>query len=418
MVSQISTENFSIERLESVMISTGTTWKELNDEIGGSTEKTLRKRNPPMFVINKVCNYIGLDSSDYVMMKSNSYKIKNRVTQKFNVINENTISNKLIDLDLLKLHVEESEWDFKSLAALMSAKSILYCGVKYLTKYCTTIRKEDLNTLCWALNCKISDICNIPATDNDKVPERCLNSRQIYILNKSLINELQPELKAICEQASISYSFLSSSDDIYVSLEMINILYIAIERVTGKRIPNEKLCVNFKPQINKQKQNTNNRNKKRKKFTNEEIANAMNLLKDKSYQEVSKITGISKSTLARENEKIKKKEEGNKMEIPNEIREAVQNNAEEETSINIKEGEKEMVNKEITTNVTTPTEETTDNRNKHYSRFYNKNDKPKSSYLRNVFDRIDCMSDEEFDKLLIYIESAKQHRTTKNNLLE
>lgn len=413
MVSQISTESFSIERLESVMISTGTTWKELNDEIGEGTEKTLRKRNPPMFVINKVCNYIGLDSNDYVMMKSNSYKIKNQVTQKFNIArNKNVISVDLIDFNLLKLHIEESEWSNKSLSTLMSSKSILCNGLKYFKQY-KSICEDDLNTLCWALNCKISDICNIPATDNDEVPKRCLNSRQVYVLNKSLIDELQQDLKMICKRAKLPYSFLSSSDNIYVSLEMIDILSDAIVKVTGKQISNEELCVNFKAQINKQKQISNPN--KRKKYTDKEITNAINLLKNNSYQEVSKITGISASTLFKWNAKNKKEE--NKMEIPNDVREAVKDNAKEETNTNIKEGEKEMdTNKEITTNV--PTEETTDSRNKHYSRFYNKNDKPKSSYLRNVFDRIDCMSDEEFDKLLIYIESAKQHRTTKNNLLE
>ncbi len=45
-----------------------------------------------------------------------------------------------------------------------------------------------------------------------------------------------------------------------------------------------------------------------KKFTKKQIEHAMELLESSSYKQVSEITGISVSTLARERRKYKKKE--------------------------------------------------------------------------------------------------------------
>ncbi|MCR5452933.1 MAG: recombinase family protein [Lachnospiraceae bacterium] len=47
------------------------------------------------------------------------------------------------------------------------------------------------------------------------------------------------------------------------------------------------------------KQNPNFKEGRPKKWSNDQIANALNLLEDHSYNQVTKITGISKSTLAR-----------------------------------------------------------------------------------------------------------------------
>lgn len=70
--------HFSIERFETVMSAAGITWAEINKELNYDAESMLKnKYKPPMpNVINKACVVIGLKNSDYVMMKSNDFNIK------------------------------------------------------------------------------------------------------------------------------------------------------------------------------------------------------------------------------------------------------------------------------------------------------------------------------------------------------
>lgn len=57
-----NTGTFSIERFESVMLSAGVSWKEINEELQFNVEAMLKNTNrPPMLnVINKACSIIGL----------------------------------------------------------------------------------------------------------------------------------------------------------------------------------------------------------------------------------------------------------------------------------------------------------------------------------------------------------------------
>lgn len=71
-------EKFSIERFESIMVITGTTWDQINQELKFNAEGMLKHpKKPPMNnVIVKACRLMGLENTDYVMMRGNTYYIK------------------------------------------------------------------------------------------------------------------------------------------------------------------------------------------------------------------------------------------------------------------------------------------------------------------------------------------------------
>lgn len=85
---ETNNDKFSINRFESVMLATGTTWADINNELGYNVEPMFKNRNkPPMLnVVCKACNIMGLPNSDYVTMKSDTYKLCNNNKK---VINEN-----------------------------------------------------------------------------------------------------------------------------------------------------------------------------------------------------------------------------------------------------------------------------------------------------------------------------------------
>lgn len=80
MVLEVKNNNihFSIERFESVMLSAGVSWEQINKELEYDAESMLKNktRQPMPNIVNKACTVIGLDNSDYVMMRSNNYKLK------------------------------------------------------------------------------------------------------------------------------------------------------------------------------------------------------------------------------------------------------------------------------------------------------------------------------------------------------
>jgi predicted transcriptional regulator len=70
-------EKFSIERFESVMDITNTSWNQINGELKFNVERMLKDRQrPPMKnVIRKACDLMGLKNSDYVMMISEDFEV-------------------------------------------------------------------------------------------------------------------------------------------------------------------------------------------------------------------------------------------------------------------------------------------------------------------------------------------------------
>ena len=257
------TKVFSIERLESVMLTQGITWKQINDELEYDAEKLLKGDKPPMLnVVNKVCSIIGMKNSDYVLMGSSSYEIVKddpAVDKK----DKNTIPSSFIDAEILNLYIKESNWTYQTISSLMSAKSVFKFN-GYI-KRSSVINKDDLDTLCWALAIKKNDICNVFLEDGSFTPNRKLFDRHRYILNTTLINELSRQMEDICKVAHIPTWFMYQAGDIYISLEMANIILEAINKVAERNITLYELCTNYdgttanKRECNtKKKENTEN----------------------------------------------------------------------------------------------------------------------------------------------------------------
>lgn len=360
---------FSIERFESVMLSTGTTWKQLNETLEYNVEKMLKDSSkPPMLnVISKACSIMGLANSDYVMMKVNTYKLNNY--KGGSNINDDFISGDLLDVDMINLYVQKSEWSFRSLAAIMSFKSVLCSGTSYFTKISKSLRKEDLNNLCWALGCKKSDICR--ASKEKTIPKRIINKRDKYILNPDTINGLSKDMDRICKQANISSWFVYSDKNVYVSLEMVDILCKAIKKVTKKEITGKELCLNYNYHIEKVE--------KKKASSSKAAVNAKPII-----EEVKEET-----------------KEENKMNIPDEIVEMVNKDV-------IKE---EKQNTSVPGNKFKPEYKRYNNRN-------NQNYKQGVSAMKDLFNAIDHMSDTELNKLEEYLVASKKLRELKNSLLK
>ena len=248
MVLENTTPEFSIERLESVMLSQNVTWKQINDELEYDVESVLKntKRQPMLNVINKVCSVIGMKNSDYVMMKSTYYKIvdNNPAIEKYQS-DEKTIiiASSIIDSEILGLYIKESDWNYQTISSLMSSKSVFkFSGYLNKTSY---ININDLDTLCWALVIKKNDISNVNLTDGTTVPTRKVFDRHRYIINSALINELSKHMDDICKAAHIPTWFVYQSGDIYISLEMAEILKEAINKVTDRNITLDELCTNY-----------------------------------------------------------------------------------------------------------------------------------------------------------------------------
>ena len=270
---------FSIERLESVMYSQGITWEQINNELECDAETLLKSKKSPMQnVINKVCSAVGMKNSDYVMMKSSSYKI----VKDNPVIDEdkNTIPSSFIDAEILNLYIKESDWSYQTISSLMSTKSVF--KFNGYVKRASVINKDDLDTLCWALVIKKNDICNVTLEDGYCVPARKIFGRQKYILSYDLINELSKQMDDICKVAHIPAWFVYYPNDIYVSLEMAEILLDAINKVTERNITLYELCTNYDgTTVNKREYNTK---KKESVSIEDSIRDTCNMLTNIIYK--------------------------------------------------------------------------------------------------------------------------------------
>lgn len=96
------------------------------------------------------------------------------------------------------------------------------------------------------------------------MPNRVLNNRQKYLLNKSTLDRLHNDIDAICKRARIPKWFMED-DKIYVSLEMIEVLLSAIKFVTKKDISPKELCVNYDGTKKSSKKCTKSITKKKEK---------------------------------------------------------------------------------------------------------------------------------------------------------
>lgn len=367
-----SKSEFSIERLESEMLSAKITYKQINKELGYDVEKMLKdkRRKPMLNVIGKVCTCIGLKNTDYVMMKTDQPEYE-KIKPEYTNIKDGYISTSIIYHELLDLYVKESAWSYETISTLMHSKSILRKGVSYL-KQTQKISKDDINNLCYALSCKISDICDIKGRTTEAVPPRVLNKRQIYLLNSKFINEL-PQINKICEYAKIPEWFICNNKKVYVSEELLNIICNSIKQVTGKDVTYKEICNCV---------SINKKNNKNKTVSNE--------TKDKNViiEEEKEMTIAG--TMYNEGKKLER-----------------DNNPTSE----IKEIENADTNKSDNTNLNEF------NRKKHY--YKNNNSKQKSnSFMRDMYDRIKNMSDEDLDKLEKCIALCKRHRIEIKELLE
>ena len=238
------TAKFSIERFESVMLTNGIDWASINRELECDVESMLKNkdRQPMLNVINKACSLIGLKNSDYIMGKDVQPKFINTpINQDTNIIKASNI-----DVDMLHLYIGESRWGYNTISSLMTSKSVF--KYKDYSKNVRSIKRDDLNTLCWALQCKITDICT--DMDDDKIPNRVINDRQIYNLNIAAIKKFA-DIETVAGQAHVPVWFINN--DNAVSLEMVKILCTAIKHISRKTVKPEEICLNYSPVKNNKK---------------------------------------------------------------------------------------------------------------------------------------------------------------------
>ena len=382
----VKQNKFSVERFESVMLLAGVTWDELNKELEFDVKKHLKAKNkPPMKnVIGKACDYIGLEDSEYVMMNTNTYSLK---SQK-NEYEKEVLSTSVIDLELFNLLLKESEWSSNSISTILSTTS-LKNGTKYYARDIKTIKRNDLYNICWALNCTIGDICtNLPKNIlNFKPVDRILNDRQKYLLNKETLNRFENKLGAICKHANVPVEFIKSNP--YISQEMVMILCGAIFKITAEQVSGFELCINYNTDSNLKRGGINN-------IKMDKMQKALNLLDaGYNYEQVTKMTNISHNALKRAklielSRGIKKEEQ--KMEIPATVKAAIK----EENKKEVKEMKAQVVKETKTTTI---------------------NNNQTSSFMSDVFYKIDRMTDDELEKVQQYLEASKKLRELKNSLL-
>ena len=281
MVLEQKKNKFSIERFESVMLAAGITWQQLNKELEYDVENMLKNRHkePMPNVINKACTIIGLKDTDYIMMNSNNFNLKN-----------------------IEPVVEKPKRGKPS-------------------KY----SKED--------------------------KERIMKLLETHT-------------------------------------------YDEVSKITGITISALHSLV-YK--INKAKGPSSDPRKNR--YSDEEKRIALELLKTHTYGEVSKITGISITTL-----RFHKNKEENKMNMPKEVVEAVKNTEEEnKVSVVVENTDSRYNNKQ---------------NNYYYRNNNNRNQGQNPNFMKDMFEKFDRMSDDELKKSSEYINAILKVRELKNRLLE
>lgn len=456
VLEQKQTKNeFSIERFESLMLSAGMTWKDINEELGYDAESMLKnKKKPPMNnIICKACYVIGLDNKDYVMMNTNNAP-KLKIKPDTNIIYSNSI-----DIEKLNLIIEESDWDYTSLSTITSSNRVLYDIRK---RYNKKIQSNDFNNICWALVCKQSNISNNNdiAVHMDIIPKnRYINKRQKYILNPTIINSLSKDMDQICKIAHIPTWFIYSDDEVHISLEMVNILCDAIKQVTNKNITINELCINGIARINKETerptiedictaivskinytitsyplytktkgphvvfedndsyyirmQDMSNMLKQSK--INSTQATIIDILVENSITTLFKQGGRMTSSLQFKGCDRSRRIRINKQKLI-ELSRIKENDMKpyyevEESFMAVEKPEETINNDTLAEKFNTYIKENNDSKHK-------KVDNLKREIMKDLFDKIDNMTDKELDKLEEYIIASKKLREIKNNLLE
>lgn len=206
-------------RLESVMKKTSTTYNELNSHFNFDIESMVKKEDVIGSVIKHICDYMGCNF-DYVIDKTDTLKIKDKVYtyEKVRKHKLNYIDNVLIP-EIIKIMIEDNNCTFKLLCSFMDKKSIFDSVASIRKLKC--INPDNLNNLCWALHCSISDITTI--TDNNEIiTKRILNSRQKYSIKFDIIED---RLEYLSRVAKIPMHVLNDlRNNNYVSIEFIQIV--------------------------------------------------------------------------------------------------------------------------------------------------------------------------------------------------
>lgn len=365
---------FSIERLESVMLSAGLTWEDVNKEFKYDVKTIFKNKlkEPTLSEVNKICKYIGLENSDYVMMKSDSFNIKNRIIDYNDIIIH--IDN--IYIDILKYFINESGWTVCSLSHLLPTKRYLD-GIVY-SKSVRHIALGELNTICWAIKCNINDILLNKININIK-PHRKIYSNQKYILNTKYI-ENTGYADRIYKFANMPKWFIDSDEVLYISDAMLIRIYKAIFQATNNLATFEELCINHDkvkyillPRDIKKRGYNGNR-------TNESID-----VKAKNFNNTIK------------KDKVLNTRETQPVQIA-------------KTSNNIQE-EKEMA---FTNNNTTETNKKALTNTNDYVRY----EEIQKQSLQGVINEIERLSNNDLENLEIFIKALKQYRIAKDNAIK
>lgn len=207
---------FCIERFESLMSTTNTTWDELNNEFGSGTKKMLTDKNkePMLNVVDKCCTYMEIeDAFPYVMCKSNTYGKRKPVMVR-NINMKETMYK--CDTELVSKLIKKSPWNLITLTELLS---ISYNNGMYRFRH-YKFKMDDVITLCWALKTTPKKLFGIYTGDCDSVPkQRIINAKQKVKLSKE--DFIDVDINDLCKRAVIDKRLLNfKNGDILVSENM------------------------------------------------------------------------------------------------------------------------------------------------------------------------------------------------------
>lgn len=229
-------------RLESVMRKTNTTYNELNSHFNYDVESMVKKEDVIGSLIRHICNYMGCNF-DYITNKTDTLRIKDKVYtyEKVRKHKLNYIDNVLIP-EIIKIMIEDKNCTFKVLCSFMDKKSIFDSIPSIKRLKC--INPDNLNNLCWALHCSISDITTINDS-NDIVTTRVLNSRQKYSIKFDVIED---RMEILSKSAKIPMWVLNDlRDNNYVSIEFIQIvadsLRMSVDEISNYTKDKEEKCM-------------------------------------------------------------------------------------------------------------------------------------------------------------------------------
>ena len=226
----------SISRLNNLLFKRHINWDTINS-VFPNMEKTVKNKLCTKNDVHKLVSLIGIEDSDYICMLSDNYRLLT-VDEMFE---KDFVYSSILDINKINERYKISTWNWMNISHLMDSKSILRFGATYLRTQ-STVTMANLNNLCYALKCDIGDICIYGG--GSKQSKRINNSRDMYLLNVNVFNQLSDDDWAKFEQKSrIPRWFLEESNN-YISYELLLTIYKSFIKI-GRKISIQSLVMNF-----------------------------------------------------------------------------------------------------------------------------------------------------------------------------